>query len=482
MPAGPFARPAVWSAYAAAALACFAASARLEGELIADIHLGVDVAAFGLVVAAAAAAAGHALRRSVWQLLAVGAGAGAVACAAIVVIDLHARAGLDVDTAHFDVQPVAGGLRYAYGLSVADFDADGVPDVSISDSWVDGRSGPAAARIYMAWAGRRPSLIVSRETFEGMPAPQRPKFLIERQIAVDLWGHGLPDIVGVANSHSGVVAYRNPGRRGTEWAREALSMATPGAVNLVAADIDQDGHVDIVVALRNQMDSRPVRGRGIVWLRNPGRDGSAWELHPIDVSDTFDDVRTLLATDIDGDGRVDIVASDTTSGGLYWFANLGPRGWTRHPIDGLDMRTAHYGALADVDGDGVADLVLPHRHGVSWLERRDGGHRWIEHRIHYRPNHLPYGYDSKNFITEVAAGDFDGDGAIDVAFAIARLSARRSGQVFVALRRGAGWSVVPAPAVAGRAVGLATFQPERSGRPSLLATVDTGSVVRLGLP
>lgn len=81
------------------------------------------------------------------------------------------------------------------------------------------------------------------------------------------------------------MAYLNPGWRDVDWTRPGLSTATPGAVNLVAAEIDSDGLVDIVVALRRQVDIQQAHWHGLLWLKNPGREGAPWPVHPIDVSD-----------------------------------------------------------------------------------------------------------------------------------------------------------------------------------------------------
>jgi hypothetical protein len=97
----------------------------------------------------------------------------------------------------------------------------------------------------------------------------------------------------------------------------------------------------------------------------------------------------VQAVDIDGDGRMDLVASGLTRGEVVWYHNPD---WTRRVISTMDKPVAL--DVADLTGDGRPDLVICHDYGncmfdcgpsdgrISWLRnptRTDADGLW-EHR------------------------------------------------------------------------------------------------------
>ncbi|GGK40220.1 hypothetical protein GCM10010124_36200 [Pilimelia terevasa] len=81
------------------------------------------------------------------------------------------------------------------------------------------------------------------------------------------------------------------------------------------------------------------------------------------------------AVDIDGDGRMDLVASGLTHGEVVWYQNPS---WQRRTIATMDKPVAL--DSADLTGDGRPDLVICHDYGNCMFNcgPRDGKISWLQ--------------------------------------------------------------------------------------------------------
>ena len=176
----------------------------------------------------------------------------------------------------------------------------------------------------------------------------------------------------------------------------------------------------------------------------------------------------ILAYDVDGDGDSDVVSGlQAHAFGLAWFENQGSgASFAAHPILGLPNEKEKYGAafsqlhalaIADLDGDGLTDLVTgkrkgAHGNGVSDVDSPAVLYWFRLTRPQGQPPRFtPYLIDSEAGIgTQITLADVDGNGAPDI------LVARRRGAfVFFNERPGSG-TFPPGPAFRvkrGRPVG-----------------------------
>ncbi|MGE0877797.1 MAG: FG-GAP repeat domain-containing protein [Acidimicrobiia bacterium] len=154
----------------------------------------------------------------------------------------------------------------------------------------------------------------------------------------------------VATSEATATVQARPAGGFPAFDKYVIDADPPAAiVEKTFADLDNDGRPDAVIGLEN-----PSPG-GIYWYEFPhsGNPADAWNKHTIVGSgDAYED---MTAIDVDGDGRLDIVAS--IAGSINWYRNPGT-------ADGTWAATtigAGYGestmAIADIDGDGRWDLV-----------------------------------------------------------------------------------------------------------------------------
>ncbi|SVA57422.1 uncharacterized protein METZ01_LOCUS110276, partial [marine metagenome] len=104
------------------------------------------------------------------------------------------------------------------------------------------------------------------------------------------------------------------------FTEHAISTSTDGATDVYATDMDGDGDMDVLSA--SQYDDK------IAWYENDGS-GSFTE-HAISTS--ADAARSVYAADVDGDGDMDVLSSSYADDKIAWYENDGSESFTEHAI------------------------------------------------------------------------------------------------------------------------------------------------------
>ncbi len=277
---------------------------------------------------------------------------------------------------------------FSEGAAIGDLDKDGKPDLLSGPYW---------------WKG--PGLT---QRFKIYPPKAFAKNAYADNFASYLWdlnGDGFLDLVLIGFPGAPISWFENPGRPGPLWKKHAL-WPSGGMETALLTDLEGDGKPELLCStLGFLLILRPV----------PGKAKQPWAftlVSPLQVFSNFS--HGLGVGDLNGDGRKDILVAKA------WFEQpKSPSGtWTPHLANfGSGIGGARMFSF-DVDGDGDADVVSSinaHGYGLSWFEQYPlaGKRRFREHVIQ-KARRDPSDPDQFSQLHGLQVADMDGDGLLDL--------------------------------------------------------------------
>jgi len=331
---------------------------------------------------------------------------------------------------------------------VADFNNDGKLDIA------------AGNYLYLApdWKPRQIREVAGSVDQKGMG--YRDDFM---NLPLDVDGDGLLDIVSCSWFKRNITWYRNTGQAGGLWpetvvdtngnfeAGDLWDITGEGKAVHILPHAEQTFWYELVrgpggkrsfakhVVSEKKMtwgggvgditgNGRPDIIRPNAWFEAPAdpRHG-VWKEHPLALGHLQEgkvaDTPQIWVYDVNGDGLNDIITGSAHGCGLFWYQQIRQGDqirWKQHVIDDT-WTQAHAMVLADLDGDGVPDIVTGKRFmahnggdpdaygplGLYWYKLERGPQpKWTKYAISYNEG-IGAGLN-------ICAADLDGDGDLDI--------------------------------------------------------------------
>lgn len=131
--------------------------------------------------------------------------------------------------------------------------------------------------------------------------------------------NGRPFIATIEPWHGDkVVVYTPPADSGVFWERHVLDDKLKWGHAVWCADLDGDGGDELIIGVRDVLSTDPGENCGVRIFKAADDRGTKWQRHLLDEGGVR--VEDLAAADLDGDGRIDIVAVGRQSHNarIYW--------------------------------------------------------------------------------------------------------------------------------------------------------------------
>ncbi len=267
---------------------------------------------------------------------------------------------------------------YPDNTQIGDFNGDGIPDVAVA------LRGSASVSVILG----------TGHLDFGPPTLYGPREVVSLRIG-DLNEDGAPDLV-VSNTapypqHAATISVMLGNGDGTFGPSTDITVG-PDPAGLTIGDFDGDGHLDVAVA----------RTDTISIMHGLGNGGFAI---PVGIAINF--ASTVDAADVNGDGKLDLVVPNYTTG-FNVAVLLGNGNGTFGPEIDNPVPYRSQLALGDFNGDGRLDLVLDEFDGAGTFDTA------------IKPGQGNGIFGARSVLTfdtrgVAGIGDIDGDGRQDIA-------------------------------------------------------------------
>ena len=170
-------------------------------------------------------------------------------------------------------------------------------------------------------------------------------------LTVDLDGDGWKDVIA-CDGRLNRVSWLRQVRRG-EFEEQKIGQSVAGPAHLEVADLDGDGHLDVLVASMGTVPPSNAKTGAVVVMVN---DGTQHFTNRV-LLENVARVTYVAAADFNKDGKLDLVVGQFgyLQGEIRWMENRGDWQFTSHSL--LDYPGTIHAPAVDYNQDGKLDIV-----------------------------------------------------------------------------------------------------------------------------
>lgn len=271
------------------------------------------------------------------------------------IVEMPLRAGANVR----EVVPALPDRRYSNGGCSLDVDHDGFDEIVVARGWKPG-AGPENAEIELLWYDETPG----RDTWEEhliarVPvrnARQAPHDIVPFRTSL---GGGITGVALVIGRQT-LLWYEAPEAPATEWMRHEIGrLPAERQSGMCIGDVAGHGRTDVVCGMHWAECPEDPRVDGWTIRRYGDFDANGWG-----------GMAKTAVADIDGNGRAEIIATEAEipSARLAIFRRSGDGlegPWESHVVTDA-LYAPHSLVMTDIDGDGVLDIVVGEMECAGW--------------------------------------------------------------------------------------------------------------------
>ena len=185
---------------------------------------------------------------------------------------------------------------------------------------------------------------------------------IRSVFSADLDGDGDMDIISGSENDDKIAWHENDGNANPSFASTTIATSADGVYSIYVTDIDSDGDMDIV--------SASIKDNTIAWYENDGNATPGFTAR--DITTSASGATNVSAADMDNDGDMDIISVSHNDNKISWYENDGAANpdFIKHDINEAVNGFLYSIFAADMDGDGDMDMVTASANNdrIDWYE------------------------------------------------------------------------------------------------------------------
>ena len=196
--------------------------------------------------------------------------------------------------------------------------------------------------------------------------------------SADIDGDGDLDVISASEGDGKVAWYKNLDGLGNFGQEQIIMTNIIGALNVIAADVDGDNDMDVLVASKGSSTA----DWAILWSENINGLGNFD--NQIVIDDLTDGANSVFTSDLDGDGDLDVLSSSYSDNKIAWYKNLDGLGdFSDQIIISNTVYSASGVTSGDMDNDGDMDVIATSgsSHEILWFENTDGLGSFSQHYV-----------------------------------------------------------------------------------------------------